>query len=95
MYIAWPLLPEPCPPHDRQFHKPVIERSVDRTELYIADELFFCGSGYEIVPIVDVDGLRIGDGKPGEMTRHLLNDYREVVTGISTAHSEWRTPVYE
>jgi len=77
-----------------QFHEPVIERSIDRTELYIADELFFCGSGYEIVPIVDVDGLGVGNGKPGEITRHLMKSYREIVTGSSTAHSEWRTSVY-
>ena len=78
-----------------QFHETVIERSVDRTELYVADELFFCGSGYEVVPIVDVDGLRIGDGKPGKLTRAVMKSYFDVVTGISPAHSEWRSPVYE
>ncbi len=78
-----------------QFHEAVIERSVDRTELYVADELFFCGSGYEIVPIVDVDGLRIGDGNPGKLTRAVMKSYFDVVTGIAPTHSEWRTPVYE
>jgi len=77
-----------------QFDDPVIERSVDRTELYIADELFFCGSGYEIVPIVDVDGMRVGNGKPGEITLRLLQLYGDVVTGKTSSHSEWRTPVY-
>jgi len=78
-----------------QFHEAVIERSIDRTELYIADEMFFCGSGYEIIPIVDVDGLCIGNGKPGNLTRTIMASYMEVVTGSSTAHSEWRIPVYE
>jgi len=36
---------------------PVIERDIDRTELYLADELFFLGTGWEILPIVEVDGL--------------------------------------
>ena len=77
-----------------QFDDSVIERPIDRTELYIADELFFCGSGYEIIPIVEVDGLPVGNGKPGELTRAVMQSYIEVVTGSSTAHSEWRIPVY-
>lgn len=79
---------------EEQFDEPVIERSVDRTELYIADELFFCGSGYEIVPIVDVDGLLVGNGSPGEITRRISELYGDVVSGRTSSHSEWRAPVY-
>jgi len=78
-----------------RFGFPVTERSVDRTELYIADELFFCGSGYEIAPIVNVDGLPVGSGKPGELTRQLMKAYGDVVTGETADHGEWRIPVYD
>ncbi len=71
-----------------------VERSVDRTELYVADEIFFCGSGYEIVPIVNVDGFSIGSGTPGEVTQQLMDIYRAVVTGKNSDHADWRTPVY-
>ncbi len=77
-----------------QFDTSAVERSVDRTELYVADELFFCGSGYEIVPIVNVDGFSIGSGTPGEVTRQLMETYRAVVTGKNSDHADWRTPVY-
>lgn len=77
-----------------QFDKSAVERSIDRTELYVADEIFFCGSGYEIVPIVNVDGFSIGSGTPGEVTRQLMETYRAVVTGKNSDHADWRTPVY-
>ena len=41
----------------------VVEREIDRTELYVADEAFFCGSGYEITPILSIDKFPVGDGK--------------------------------
>ena len=75
--------------------KDVIQRDVDRTELYIADELFFCGSGYEIIPITNVDGYTIGDGKPGKVTRNMMDIYFNLVTGKDPAHTEWRVPVYD
>ena len=77
-----------------QFDTSAVERSIDRTELYVADEIFFCGSGYEIVPIVNVDGFSIGSGTPGEVTRQLMETYRAVVTGKNSNHADWRTPVY-
>jgi len=77
-----------------QFDTSAVERSIDRTELYVADEIFFCGSGYEVVPIVDVDGFKIGSGTPGEVTRQLMETYRAVVTGKTPDHADWRTPVY-
>jgi len=77
-----------------QFDTSAVERSIDRTELYVADEIFFCGSGYEIVPIVNVDGFSIGSGTPGEVTRQLMETYRAVVTGKNSDHADWRTPVY-
>ena len=72
----------------------VVEREIDRTELYVADEAFFCGSGYEITPIVSIDRFPLGDGAVGSTTRRLLTAYMNVVRGIDTRRPEWRTPVY-
>ncbi len=72
----------------------VVEREIDRTELYVADEAFFCGSGYEITPIVSIDRFPLGDGAVGSTTRRLLTAYMSVVRGVDTRRPEWRTPVY-
>jgi branched-chain amino acid aminotransferase len=72
----------------------VQEREIARTELYVADEAFFCGSGYEITPIVSVDGFPLGDAKPGPITQQLLTAYMNIVRGVDKRYSEWRTPVY-
>ncbi len=72
----------------------VVEREIDRTELYVADEAFFCGSGYEITPIVSIDRFPLGDGVVGSTTRRLLTAYMNVVRGVDTRRPEWRTPVY-
>ncbi len=72
----------------------VVEREIARTELYVADEAFFCGSGYEITPIVSIDRFPLGDGRVGPMTRRLSTAYMSLVRGIDRTHAEWRTPVY-
>ena len=71
-----------------------VEREIARTELYVADEAFFCGSGYEITPIVSVDGFPLGDGKPGAITQQLLAAYMDIVRGVDKRYTEWRTPTY-
>ncbi|MEU8118669.1 aminotransferase class IV [Spirillospora sp. NPDC049024] len=70
---------------------PVEVREVDRTELYLADELFFMGTAWEILPITTIDGLPVGDGKPGDLTRCLADAYRATVRGVDTRHPEWLT----
>jgi len=72
----------------------VAEREIDRTELYVADEAFFCGSGYEITPIVSVDRFPLGDGRVGPLTRRLSSAYMDLVRGVDRSHAEWRTAVY-
>ncbi len=72
----------------------VQEREVDRTELYLADEAFFCGTGAEITPIVSIDRHELGDGKPGPLTGAIRETYLSITRGLTPAHSEWRTPVY-
>jgi branched-chain amino acid aminotransferase len=72
----------------------VVERDIDRTELYVAEEAFFCGSGYEITPIVSIDRFPLGDGHVGSITQKLLTAYMNTVRGIDKRHPEWRTAVY-
>jgi branched-chain amino acid aminotransferase len=70
-------------------------RDIDRTELYVADEAFLCGSGWEIAPIVSVDRLPLGDGtKPGPVTRAIQACYFSVARGERPAYRDWLTPVY-
>jgi branched-chain amino acid aminotransferase len=73
---------------------PAQERTIDRTELYIADEVFLCGSGAEIVPIVSIDRYAIGNGKPGPITKKIQNLYFNVVRGNVANYQHWLTPAY-
>jgi branched-chain amino acid aminotransferase len=74
---------------------PVVERDIARTELYVADEAFFCGSGYEITPITSIDKFPLGNGEVGPITRRLSTEYMNLVRGVDKRRSEWRTPVYK
>ncbi|PWS35596.1 branched-chain amino acid aminotransferase [Falsiroseomonas bella] len=71
----------------------VIERDIDRTELYICDEAFFCGSGHEVTPINSVDRYEVGDGKPGPLTRRIQKLYFDVVSGAVPQYRHWLRPV--
>ena len=71
----------------------VVERPVDRTELYIADEVFMCGTAAEITPIVSVDRYDVGDGSVGPITRRLEQLFHDVLHGTDPRHADWRTPV--
>jgi len=73
---------------------PFIERVVDRTELYLADEVFFVGTGWEIKPVASVDRIIVKDGKVGEITSHIQDLYKKVVTGENPRYMKWLTPVY-
>jgi len=71
------------------------ERVVDRTELYNADEIFLCGTGAQIAPVISVDHRAIGTGEVGKIGRKLQEMYFEVVRGKHTEYREqWCTPVY-
>jgi branched-chain amino acid aminotransferase len=72
----------------------VEEREVQRTELYLADELFFLGTGWEILPIAEIDGLSVGAGVPGPVTTDLAGVYHDVVRGLVPRYSHWLTPVW-
>jgi branched-chain amino acid aminotransferase len=71
----------------------VIEREVDRTELYLADEVFTCGTAAEVTPIVSVDKFTIGDGAIGPVTRALESAFDDVLRGRDPRYAHWRTTV--
>ncbi len=71
----------------------VVETCMHREELYTADEVFFAGTAAEITPIVNVDGIKVGTGAPGEMTKKLADAYRKIVQGRNPKYSNWLTAV--
>ncbi len=62
----------------RKHNIPVQEKLFPRTDLYIADEVFLTGTGAEVVPVVEIDKRQIGNGKRGELTTFILNEYRKL-----------------
>ena len=73
---------------------PVVERSIDRTELLIADEIFFCGTGAQVAPCVKIDGRPVGTGAIGPVATRIGDRYYAIARGDDDAHPEWRTAVY-
>ncbi len=67
----------------------VEERSITRTELYIADEVFFCGTGAQVSPVVEIDHKKIGDGKPGKITKEIQKVYFDAVRGKIGKYRNW------
>jgi branched-chain amino acid aminotransferase len=74
---------------------PVVEREIDRTELYACDELILCGTGAQIAPVGSVDHRQVGNGGVGELGRKLQNLYFDVVRGKVAKYSHWVTPVHK
>lgn len=69
-------------------------RPIDRSELYIADELFFSGTGAQITPIIEVDRRPVGSGQPGPISIKIKNTYQAICHGEMSKYSKWLTPVY-
>lgn len=72
----------------------IAERSLDRSELYIADEVFFCGTGAQVSAVSSIDHRTIGSGKMGPITKQIQELYFDVVRGRNQKYSHWLTPVY-
>lgn len=72
---------------------PVEERMVDRTELYVADEVFLCGTAAEISPVVSVDKYDVGAGEIGPVTRELEALFDRVLRGRESRYTHWRSAV--
>jgi len=68
------------------------ERQVDRTELYVADEVFLCGTAAEISPVVSIDHYDIGTGETGPVTLRLEHLFERVLRGQESRYSHWNTP---
>lgn len=73
----------------------VVERPIDRTEIYVADEAFFSGTGVQIAAITRVDHRPVGAGKMGPIVNELRDLYFNVVRGKSQKYRHWCAPVYE
>jgi branched-chain amino acid aminotransferase len=71
-----------------------LERHIGRTELYVADEVFLCGTGAEITAVRSVDGRLVGDGTLGPVTRRVSERFEAVVRGRVPSRSEWLRPVW-
>lgn len=72
----------------------VVERSIDRTEIYVADEAFMCGTGVQLAAITRVEHRAIGSGKMGPITEELRSLYYDVVAGRVPEYRHWLTPIY-
>jgi branched-chain amino acid aminotransferase len=73
----------------------VVERSIDRTEIYLADEMFFAGTGVQIAAITKVDHRNVGTGQMGPNTIELKKFFLDVVRGNNAKYRGWCYPIYE
>jgi branched-chain amino acid aminotransferase len=71
-----------------------IQRPIDRSELYGCDEVFLCGTGAQISPVVEIDHRPVGTGEVGSITRKIAELYFDAVRGKLPAYSDWITPIY-
>jgi len=72
----------------------VEERPIDRSELYVAEEVFFCGSSARITPILSIDKRKVGNGAPGAITKKLSREYNDIQKGISQdVYKKWLTEI--
>jgi branched-chain amino acid aminotransferase len=72
-----------------------VERSIDRSEVYLAQEVFFTGTGAQITAVTRVDHRAIGTGQMGPITKKLREVFFEVVRGREDKYKHWRVPVYD
>ena len=77
----------------RERNLPVVEERFTRDAMYVAEEAFVTGTAAEVTPIREIDGRRIGTGKPGPITTALQQAFFSIVHGEDSAHSGWLTPV--
>ncbi len=68
-----------------------VERSIDLTELYVADEVFACGTSASLTPIIEIDGRIVGEGKIGGTTKQLQELYVEVLHGKKVQYKDFLT----
>jgi len=72
----------------------VTETEIARSELTVSDEIFLTGTAAEITPIIAMDGKKIGNGKPGDITKKMMNEYTDIAMNKNQDYSHWLTAVY-
>ncbi|PCJ62523.1 MAG: branched chain amino acid aminotransferase [Planctomycetota bacterium] len=72
----------------------VEERKISRTELYVADEVFLCGTGAEIAPVTEIDSRIVGDGKVGEISKKCQSTYWDIAKGNNEKYLNLLTPIW-
>lgn len=72
----------------------VTETEIARSELTISDEIFLTGTAAEVTPIIAMDGKKIGNGKPGDITKKMMSEYTDIVMNKNQDYSHWLTAVY-
>lgn len=72
----------------------VIEKSIAKSELSTADEMFLTGTAAEITPVIELDAKKIGNGKPGNITKKMMDKYTEIVLNKNKEYSNWLTTVF-
>ncbi|MFB5629113.1 MAG: branched-chain amino acid transaminase [Nitrosarchaeum sp.] len=78
----------------RDLNIEVIETEIARSELVISDEIFLTGTAAEITPIIEMDGKKIADGKPGNITKKMMLKYTDIVMNKNQNYAQWLTMVY-
>lgn len=71
-----------------------VARPIDRSELYTADEAFFCGTGAQVTPIIEIDRRPVASGQPGEISTKIRDLYLSICRGDVPKYHKWLTPVY-
>ena len=71
-----------------------MQRSIDRSEIYIAEEAFLCGTGVQIAAIVEAEHRPVDDGRIGPVVQQLRDLYFSIVRGEVVKYRHWCTPVY-
>jgi branched-chain amino acid aminotransferase len=79
----------------REMRIEVVERSIDRSELLVCDEVFFTGTAVGLAPVVRINHRQVGDGAIGPVTRGIQQLYVDAVQGRLSEYRDWLTPVYE
>ena len=78
----------------RDLNFEVSEKFVTKSDLISSDEIFLTGTAAEITPIISMDGNKIGNGRPGDITKKMMDEYTNIVMNKNNDYSSWLTPVY-
>jgi branched-chain amino acid aminotransferase len=80
---------------EKEMGLPLLERPIDRTEVYICDELFLTGTAAQVTAVTQVDHRPVGTGTMGPVTSRLRELFDDLVRGKLPAYHDWNIPVYE